>query len=89
MVLRHQVHVLQRQLHARVRYRPSDRARAIRKLDRTYEQGLARPARLPFAGCDGTEHEVSSGRSHTLRSADSFSSSSSLVAPIARRASSF
>jgi putative transposase len=26
MVLRHQVHVLQRQLHARVRYRPSDRA---------------------------------------------------------------
>jgi hypothetical protein len=26
MVLRHQVHVLQRQLHTRVRYRPSDRA---------------------------------------------------------------
>jgi len=26
LVLRHQVHVLQRQLHARVRYRPSDRA---------------------------------------------------------------
>ena len=26
MVLRHQVHILQRQLHARVRYRPSDRA---------------------------------------------------------------
>jgi len=26
MVLRHQIHVLQRQLHARVRYRPSDRA---------------------------------------------------------------
>src|ERR1039458_8981856 len=26
MVLRHQVHVLERQLHTRVRYRPSDRA---------------------------------------------------------------
>ena len=26
MVLRHQVRILQRQLHARVRYRPSDRA---------------------------------------------------------------
>jgi len=108
MVLRHQVRILQRQLNARVRYRPADRAilaalsrllprtrwrsflvtRTIRKLDRTTEQGLARQARLPFAGCDGTEHEASSGRSHTLPSADSFSSSSSLFAPRARRTSS-
>jgi hypothetical protein len=54
MVLRHQVHVLQRQLHARVRYRPSDRA-ILAALSRLLPRNRWRSFLVtPRPCCDGT-----------------------------------
>ena len=54
MVLRHQVRILQRQLHARVRYRPSDRA-ILAALSRLLPRSRWRSFLVtPFTCCDGT-----------------------------------
>jgi putative transposase len=59
MVLRHQVHVLERQLHTRVRYRPSDRA-ILAALSRLLPRSRWRSFLVtPTPCCDGIEKQPS------------------------------